>query len=155
MGRRDRETHYNWNLLSYFRSQKFRRWTTGFKITLQIRSACRGGSDVRASGCRFNTCTDGLIEACCGSDWKRFGREKGGGLTVELLALDQIKSPREKLEIVVGVHKILVDGLTFPAMEEGRTQSSSADLLLPVLIYRFPSSLSLLMPVLSKLMSIH
>src|SRR5271170_6311739 len=58
---------------------------------------------------------------------------------VELHALDQVKSPREKLEIVVGVHKILVDGLMFPAMEEATTQSSSADLLLPVLIYRFPS----------------
>lgn len=57
---------------------------------------------------------------------------------IELHALDQVKSPREKLEIVVGVHKILVDGLMFPAMEDGvATQSSSADLLLPVLIYRF------------------
>ena len=58
---------------------------------------------------------------------------------VELHALDQVKSPREKLEIVVGMHKILVDGLMFPTMEEGTAQSSSADLLLPVLIYRFPS----------------
>jgi|SRR5271154_4111939 len=62
---------------------------------------------------------------------------------VELHALDQVKSPREKLEIVVGVHKILVDGLMFPTMEEGTTQSSSADLLLPVLIYRFPSPIVL------------
>ena len=57
---------------------------------------------------------------------------------VELLELDDVKSPREKLEIVLAVHKVLVDGLTFPS-EDGSTtsQSSSADLLLPVLIYRF------------------
>jgi len=74
---------------------------------------------------------------------------------IELHGLDQVKSPREKLEIVVGVHKILVDGLMFPAMEEGTIQSSSADLLLPVLIYRFPSRLRVLIIVLFKPMSIH
>ena len=55
----------------------------------------------------------------------------------QLRELDNVQSPREKLEILVGVHKILVDGLTFPSTEgEATKSSSSADLLLPVLIYR-------------------
>jgi hypothetical protein len=54
---------------------------------------------------------------------------------VELRALNNVKCPREKLEIILGVHKILVDGLTFSG--ETSAQSSSADLLLPILIYRF------------------
>jgi hypothetical protein len=56
----------------------------------------------------------------------------------ELRGLDNVKSPREKLEILLGVHKILVDGLMFPQEENSTTesQSSSADLLLPILIYR-------------------
>ena len=79
------------------------------------------------------------------------GRRADG---IELHALDQVKSPREKLEIVVGIHKILVDGLMFPAMEDSAaTQSSSADLLLPVLIYRSHSPLCLLIVVSFKLMS--
>jgi hypothetical protein len=62
---------------------------------------------------------------------------------VELRALGDVKCPRDKLEILLAVHKILVDGLTFPP-EQGDSastpQSSSADMLLPVLIYRSPSS---------------
>jgi len=66
----------------------------------------------------------------------------------ELHALDNVKSPREKLEILVGVHKILVDGLTFPPTVEGESAtSSSADLLLPVLIYRYASFVELSEPV--------
>jgi Vacuolar sorting protein 9 (VPS9) domain len=59
---------------------------------------------------------------------------------VELRRLDEVTSPREKLEIVSGVHKVLVDGLTSDGITH--SQSSSADLLLPVLIYRFPSSVT-------------
>jgi len=62
----------------------------------------------------------------------------GEMLIVELHALDGVKSPREKLEILIGLHKILVDGLTF-AGDNGESEvrsSSSADMLLPVLIYR-------------------
>jgi hypothetical protein len=58
-------------------------------------------------------------------------------LIIELHALDQVKTPREKLEILLRVHKILVDGLTFPSENGSAAQSSSADLLLPCLIYRF------------------
>lgn len=58
-------------------------------------------------------------------------------LIVELHALDRVKSPREKLEVLLGVHKILVDGLTFPSEKGVSGQSTSADLLLPCLIYRF------------------
>jgi Vacuolar sorting protein 9 (VPS9) domain len=54
----------------------------------------------------------------------------------ELYRLDEVKSPREKLNVLLAVHKVLVDGLTFPS-EDGTTGAqSSADLLLPVLIYR-------------------
>jgi Vacuolar sorting protein 9 (VPS9) domain len=56
---------------------------------------------------------------------------------VELRGLDEVKCPREKLEILLGVHKILVDGLMFASNDE-ESQPSSADLLLPVLIYRYP-----------------
>ena len=55
----------------------------------------------------------------------------------ELRALDDGKCPREKLDILLGVHKILVDGLTFPSEDGTMTSQSSADLLLPVLIYRY------------------
>jgi len=68
----------------------------------------------------------------------------GGMLIVEMHALDNVKSPREKLEILLGIHKILVDGLTFPpengdstSAAAGRNSNSSADMLLPVLIYRY------------------
>jgi Vacuolar sorting protein 9 (VPS9) domain len=57
---------------------------------------------------------------------------------VELNELDNVKSPREKLEILLAVHKVLVDGLSFRSEDDdGHTisQTSSADLLLPVLIY--------------------
>lgn len=65
--------------------------------------------------------------------------EKGeNGLMVELHELENVKSPRQKLEILLAVHKVLVDGLSFPS-EDGDghaiSQTSSADLLLPVLIY--------------------
>ena len=73
-------------------------------------------------------------------------------LIIEMHALDNVKSPREKLEILLGIHKILVDGLTFPPDNSdstsavgGENSNSSADMLLPVLIYRYPVSfLSLL-----------
>lgn len=55
----------------------------------------------------------------------------------ELRALDEVKSPREKLHILLGVHKVLVDGLTFPSEDGSSGSQSSADLLLPVLIYRY------------------
>jgi hypothetical protein len=55
----------------------------------------------------------------------------------EFLALDDVKCPREKLDILLAVHKILVDGLTFPDENGTTTSQSSADLLLPVLIYRY------------------
>jgi phosphopantothenoylcysteine decarboxylase len=60
-------------------------------------------------------------------------------MVAELRALDDVKSPREKLEILLGVHKILVDGLMFPPEDNStrESQSSSADLLLPILIYRY------------------
>ena len=54
----------------------------------------------------------------------------------ELRGLDEVKCPRDKLAILLRVHKILVDGLTFPADTGLQVQSSSADLLLPVLIYK-------------------
>jgi hypothetical protein len=59
-------------------------------------------------------------------------------IIAELHGLDDVKSPREKLEILLGLHKILVDGLMFPHEENSikESQSSSADLLLPILIYR-------------------
>ena len=81
-------------------------------------------------------------------------------------ALDNVKSPREKLEILLGIHKILVDGLTIPpengdstSAAASRNSNSSADMLLPVLIYRYPVSVlwllsfsvgEMLMEVLSK-----
>jgi len=65
---------------------------------------------------------------------------RDGADRIELHGMDDVLCPRDKLEVFVGIHKILVDGLTFPSEEEGASeQSSSADLLLPVLIYRlFP-----------------
>src|ERR1700686_2380383 len=61
---------------------------------------------------------------------------------IELRELDNVRSPREKLEILLAVHKVLVDGLSFPSDDGETLQSSSADLLLPVLIYRFVSGLT-------------
>jgi hypothetical protein len=56
--------------------------------------------------------------------------------------LDDVRCPRDKLEILVKVHKILVDGLTFPGEDDDSlTRSSSADLLLPILIYRFSADI--------------
>ena len=74
-----------------------------------------------------------------------------GANFAELHALDGVKSPREKLEILLGLHKILVDGLTFPSenseSSETNGNSSSADMLLPVLIYRFPPIPNPLLPL--------
>jgi phosphopantothenoylcysteine decarboxylase len=62
-------------------------------------------------------------------------------LTVELHRLDNVKCPRDKLEVLLAAHKILVDGLTFPP-DDAVPRSFSADLLLPILIYRFLPLLS-------------
>jgi Vacuolar sorting protein 9 (VPS9) domain len=69
---------------------------------------------------------------------KEFLRPAVEAIGVEFRSLDGVYCPREKLEILVKVHKILVDGLTFPGENDASTKPSSADLLLPVLIYRFP-----------------
>lgn len=68
---------------------------------------------------------------------KEFLRPAVEAIGVEFRSLDGVYCPREKLEILVRVHKILVDGLTFPGENGASMKPSSADLLLPVLIYRF------------------
>jgi hypothetical protein len=60
--------------------------------------------------------------SCCNLLWMLLDGvccEKGEyGLMVELHELENVKSPREKLEILLAVHKVLVDGLSFPS-EDG------------------------------------
>jgi Vacuolar sorting protein 9 (VPS9) domain len=70
---------------------------------------------------------------------KEFLRPAVEAIGLEFRSLDGVYCPREKLEVLVRVHKILVDGLTFPGENGASTKPSSADLLLPVLIYRSPS----------------
>ena len=58
---------------------------------------------------------------------------------LELRGLDNFKSPKEKLEVISKVHKMLVDGLMVQHDDVNLPSQSSADLLLPLLIYRYVS----------------